>query len=70
MLARNPLSPTVGVSLGRRKRGYFIDAMVAFLAAVALTALYVSLVAWAQEPTRECCRGFVGSMHREGGRGH
>jgi hypothetical protein len=62
MLARNPLPPTtVGVSPGRRKRGYFIDAMVAFFAAAALTALYVSLVAWAQQPMRGC---FFRPMHR------
>ncbi|KAK4454170.1 hypothetical protein QBC34DRAFT_392751 [Podospora aff. communis PSN243] len=35
----------------RRKRGFCIDIMVAFAAAVALTVLYVNVVTWAQQPT-------------------
>ncbi len=49
MLTRKPLFVTA--TPGRRRRGFFLDAMVAFAAAVALTVLYIVVVTWAQQPT-------------------
>jgi len=57
MLVKKP--PSVVEMEGRRRkrkwsRGYVVDTMVAFAAAVALTVLYINAVSWAQAPRREC----------------
>jgi len=41
-----------------RTRGFIIDTMVALTAAIALTVLYLNVIAWAQQPTRALSLAF------------